>query len=164
MREIGTLELSKQQQKLWRKGSLHRDWANRYPELFDEQDIGILSRTERQRQHHFAEWLTAIFLFHSTGFHALVEKYQFNNHPRKKEVVKRLGAKARRALDAIPDAEKRRIQGPDLLMFAPDYSSFFFCEVKGPGDALRGPQRAMIDRVEAATKQEVRLMSFDWNG
>lgn len=163
MRPIGTLELSKHQQTLWRKGSLHRDWARRYPELFDEQDIGILTRTERQRQHHFAEWLAAIFLFHSTGFHALVEKYQFGNHPRKVEVVRRLGAKARRALDAIPVAAKRRIQGPDLLMFAPDYSSFFFCEVKGPGDSLKPAQRAMIERVESATKQEVRLMTFGWD-
>ena len=104
-------------------------WKLRFPELFDEQDVGI---AENQPDYHFWEWLAAIVLYHATGYRALVDKYAYANHPRKQEIVARLLSGD--VLRVLRDrTEHGSIQGPDLLMYAPDMSDWFFCEVKGPG-------------------------------
>lgn len=75
-------------------------------------------------------------LHHATGYRPLVGKYEFANHPRKREIVE--------ALLPAPVLETLQyrtihgnVQSPDLPMYAPDRSDWFFCEVMGPGDRLR---------------------------
>jgi hypothetical protein len=112
---------------------LASQWLTSYPHLFDADDLRI---TRRQPKNHFHEWLAAIHLFQRDGLLALVEKYTFANHPRKRALLSRiLDGDQRRILDDIH--REFRIQLPDLLVYAPDYSAFHFAEVKGPGDTLR---------------------------
>ena len=93
---------------------LDAGWAQRFPELFDEQDVRT---AENQPQYHFVEWLAAIVLHHATGFLALVEKYAYANHPRKQEIVAKLLPDD--VLRVLRDrTEHGSIQGPDLLMYA----------------------------------------------
>jgi len=161
-RDAGSLIISRRLRERWSTGDLQREWASRFPFLFDENDLPMATDTAHQRKYHLAEWLGAIVLHHSTGYLSLVEKYQKLAHPRKLDVVARLGDRARAALTAMPSKESPGKMGPDLLMYAPDYSDFFFCEVKGPGDTLDAAQLEMCARVAEATGSPVRILRFDW--
>lgn len=156
--DIGTIEVRRSQRDLWRAGSLMPEWKLRFPELFDEQDVGI---AENQPDYHFWEWLAAIVLYHATGYRALVEKYEYANHPRKREIVAKL----------LPDevmrvlrdrSEHGSVQGPDLLMYAADMSDWFFCEVKGPGDRLRSEQMSKFEALAMVSGKAVRLLHLKW--
>jgi len=152
--EIGTIEVRRSQQVLWRDGRLMPEWAQRFPELFDEQDVRT---AENQPQYHFVEWLAAIVLHHATGFLALVEKYAYANHPRKQQIVAKLLPDD--VLRVLRDrTEHGSIQGPDLLMYAPDMSDWFFCEVKGPGDRLRSEQMSKFEALATVSGKPVRLL------
>jgi hypothetical protein len=154
--EIGTVEIQRSQQELWRSGRLAPEWAHRFPELFDEDDLR-LAQAQGHLGYHFCEWLAAIVLHHATGHLALVSKYEFRNHPRKQEVVQRLLAPELRA--AISDrTEHGWAQAPDLLMYAPDFSDWFFCEVKGPRDRLRPEQRAKFEVLAAVSGKPIRFL------
>ena len=58
--------------------------------------------------------------------------------------------------------EHGSIQGPDLLMYAPDMSDWFFCEVKGPGDRLRSQQMSKFEALTTASGKPVRLLHLKW--
>lgn len=156
--DIGTIAVWRSQQVLWRDGRLMPEWAQRFPELFDEQDVRT---AENQPQYHFVEWLAAIVLHHATGFLALVEKYAYANHPRKQEIVAKLLPDD--VLRVLRDrTEHGSIQGPDLLMYAPDMSDWFFCEVKGPGDRLRTEQMSKFEALATVSGEPVRLLHLKW--
>ncbi len=155
--DIGTIEARRSQQVLWRDGRLMPEWAQRFPELFDEQDVRT---AENQPQYHFVEWLAAIVLHHATGFLALVEKYPYANHPRKQEIVAKL-----LPADVLPilrGTEYGRAQAPDLLMYAPDLSDWFFCEVKGPRDRLRPVQVNKFEGLAMVSGKPVRPLHLKW--
>jgi VRR-NUC domain len=152
--DIGTIEVRRSQRDLWRAGGLMPEWKLRFPELFDEQDVGI---AENQPDCHFWEWLAAIVLYHATGYRALVEKYAYANRPRKQEIVAKLLPDD--VLRVLRDrTEHGSTQGPDLLMYAPDMSDWFFCEVKGPGDRLRQEQMSKFEALARASGKPVRLL------
>jgi len=156
--DIGTIEVRRSQRDLWRAGGLMPEWKLRFPELFDEQDVGI---AENQPDYHFWEWLAAIVLYHATGYRALVEKYAYANHPRKQEIVAKLLPED--VLRVLRDrTEHGSIQGPDLLMYAPDMSDWFFCEVKGPGDRLRSEQMSKFEALATVSGKPVRLLHLKW--
>lgn len=155
--DIGTIEVRRSQQVLWRDGRLMREWAQRFPKLFDEQDVRI---AEHQPQYHFVEWLAAIVLHHATGFLALVEKYAYANHPRKQEIVTRLLPAD--VLPILKATEGGPAQAPDLLMYAPDLSDWFFCEVKGPGDHLRPVQLSKFEGLAMVSGKPVHLLHLRW--
>lgn len=52
------------------------------------------------------------------------------------------------------------MQGPDLLMYSPDESNFFFCEVKGPNDRLRPKQEKYFAAIAEAVAQQIELLCF----
>ena len=52
------------------------------------------------------------------------------------------------------------MQGPDLLMYAPDGGDFFFCEVKGPADDLRPKQVRFFDAITEATGRQIEVLRF----
>ena len=58
--------------------------------------------------------------------------------------------------------EHGRAQGPDLLVYARDFSDWFFCEVKGPGDRLHPEQKRKFEALAAASGKPVRLLRFSW--
>jgi VRR-NUC domain len=130
------------------------------PELFDEDDRR-LAETQGPLGLHFYEWLAAIVLHHATGYLSLVSKYEFAKHRRKQEIVEKL-----LPADILPMLRDRiehgRAQPPDLLMFAPDLSDWFFCEVKGPGDRLKPEQLKKFEALATKTAKPVRLLRLKW--
>lgn len=89
------------------------------------------------------------------GWYSLVEKYEYKRHKRKQAVLRRL----------IP-REQRRIIGrqgaqcPDLLVYKPDFSDFFFCEVKGRRDRIRRVQMRFFENLKAETGRPVKMVEF----
>jgi hypothetical protein len=154
--DIGTIEVRRSQRDLWRDGSLRREWAQRFPELFDEEDVRL---AETQPELHFVEWLGAIVLHHATGFRALVEKYAYPKHARKLEIATKL-----LQADVVPLLSPRygHAQAPDLLMYAPDLSDWFFCEVKGPTDRLRDVQEAKFKTLAELSGKPIWLLKLTW--
>jgi len=126
--------------ELW-PDPLAQQWLQQYPELFDDYDLRL---TVNQPRNHFCEWFAAIHLFHRDGAHSLVENYVFQNHPAKvARLATLLSGPERKTLDAIRDTYA--VQPPDLLVFVPGTSRFWFAEVKGPGDRLSAKQMRSHD-------------------
>lgn len=123
------------QRQRFRDGDLARDWHHRYPELFDEADERVL-RTVHQRRYNFLEWLAAVLLFEATGYRSLVAKYTAKSHPNKRLVLGRCLPPP--LLEWVLRYEPGQ---PDLFCYSHDFGSWFFCEVKGPGDRIRDNQR-----------------------
>ena len=153
---IGTIEFAPAQRANFVGGPLRRRWHRQYPELFDSQD---LTQANNQPNYHFYEWLAAIVLHQATGYHSLVGKYQFDNHPRKRTVATKI---LESALHEILNSRTKwgRTQGPDLLMYAPDYSDWFFCEAKGPRDHLGDRQQGLFSVLAQASGKPIRLLEF----
>ena len=52
------------------------------------------------------------------------------------------------------------VQCPDLLVYHPDLSDWFFCEVKGPRDSLRPEQIELFREMEHTTGKDVYVVNF----
>ena len=48
-----------------------------------------------------------------------------------------------------------RQQAPDLLVYKPDFSDWFFCEVKGPHDHMRPVQSAFFEALSSLSSRPV---------
>jgi hypothetical protein len=153
--KIATIQIELAQRARWQSGQLALEWRQRFPDLFDDEDLRLANSQPRV---HFYEWLGAIVLHHATGYLSLVEKYEFAMHPRKQEIVSQLLPPPVR--DALRDRGRARAQAPDLLMYAPDRSDWFFCEVKGPRDRLRDEQIRKFGLLADLTAKSVRLLEF----
>ena len=161
MPEIPTLAkffTSPQHQQRWREGLLAPEWASAYPAIFDHDDLRIAG-TQAHLGYHYHEWLAAILLHHTKGLLSLVEKYTFRSHDRKRRVVERL-CDASSTEFLLQRGKEALVQCPDLLVYRPDLSEWYFCEVKGPHDRLRPEQAALFDQVEQATGKKVFLVEF----
>jgi VRR-NUC domain-containing protein len=127
-------------------------WHRAYPQLFDDDDLRL---TRRQPAYHFIEWFAAIHLFHQYGAHALLKKYGFQGHTRKCAVIDQLlGPGEREFLGTKLDG-----QAPDLFVYKPDGSEFWFVEVKGPRDRLRLTQLRNHERLERRYGVPVDVMT-----
>jgi hypothetical protein len=159
--EIGTVEIERAQKERWLSGRLAPEWRRRFPELFDVDDLRLAQGPQGPMGYHFVEWVAAIVLYHTTGYLSLVSKYEFGNHLAKQRVVAQLLPPALRV--ALRDrVQHGSAQPPDLLMYAPDLSDWFFCEVKGPGDALRPQQVQKFGALATMTGRPVRLLRLKW--
>ena len=159
MQLIGSFHVTKDQRAKWRALVLQPSWAQQYPQLFDDQDLRLATGPQGRAGYHMVEWIGAIVLHTLTGFHALVSKYQFANHPRKRKVVESLGLSDALCRGRHPFSN---IQGPDLLMYSPNSQNFWFCEVKGPGDTLKPDQADYFRFLESSTGQKVQLLKLTW--
>lgn len=159
--DIGSIEILRSQRDLWRgSGDLAGEWARRFPELFDEDDVRLV-KSQGRYSWHFVEWLAAILLYHTTGYLSLVSKYEFANHRRKQEIVEKV-LPAGVLLILRDRTEHGHAQGPDLLVYARDFSDWFFCEVKGPRDRLQPEQERRFEALATASRKPVRLLQFRW--
>lgn len=139
------------QRTAFAEGDLRDAWARAYPMLFDDQDVGI---ARNQPRYHFAEWLSAIHLYHAFGYLSLVEQYEFPSHRRKRSVVEQVLPDAVRRL--LTDRTRRTtIQAPDLLVYSQKPDAWFFCEVKGPGDRRREVQDRWFDELAEVAQRPV---------
>jgi hypothetical protein len=153
---IGTFEYHLVQLKLFRSGILWRKWQSNYADIFDQDDLH-LARSQARLGYHFHEWLAAIMIFHSTGYLSLVEKYQFDNHKRKKQVLEKLGSDdLYRAIRHKPN--DKNAQCPDLLVYSGDFKDWYFCEVKGNKDKVSKGQENYFKALFEITGRPVRLI------
>jgi len=152
---IASIQIEPDQRARWLSGDLALEWRQRFPRLFDDDDLRIANS---QPNIHFYEWLGAIVLHHTTGYLSLVEKYEFATHLRKQQIVAQLLPSLVR--DALRDRSQGRAQAPDLLMYAEDFSDWFFCEVKGPRDRLRDEQVRKFELLADMTSKPVRVLEF----
>ena len=137
------------------------NWARRYNRLFDKDDVRIAKNQapEDKGGYHYYEWRAAILLYEATGMLSLIESYQGREHERKQQVLRRLLTEEQRTL--ILNVNKAyKAQAPDLLVYREDYSTFFFCEVKGPGDRLRPPAATFAAAISKSCSVPVLTIRF----
>ncbi|MFC4452796.1 hypothetical protein [Deinococcus sonorensis] len=167
MLDLGSLPFTAAQRDLFRAGTLAPTWAAQYPELFDADDLRL---TRTQAHNHYFEWLAAIVLYHSTGYLSLIEKYEpFGKpragrpHQRKFQVVEQLFGDGSEMLALMKRQDHPTYggtQAPDLLVYAPDLSDWFFCEVKGDKDTLKPAQRLYFADLAQVGGRPVRHLHF----
>ena len=156
LKELGPFPVDSGQCTRWCAGELHDRWAREYPSLFDIDDLRLAEKRHGERR-HFWEWYGAILLHHMTGYSCLLAKYECKNHLWKVREVERVLPKE--ILSICRDREVHgRAQAPDLLMYAPDYTDRFFCEVKGPGDSLRDAQIQKFEALGRSSGKPIWLL------
>jgi hypothetical protein len=153
----------------WRvEGSmLPGQWRVQYPGLFDDDDLRLADGP--QRNNHFCEWFSAIYLFLRDGSRSLVEKYDtYEDHPRKHrskihqrkiaEYESLVSDAQRKVLDEI--CIEYSVQLPDLFVISADARTFSFAEVKGPTDHTlnRLDQRGSRDAIRTRLKVPVEVI------
>ena len=144
---------SKSIREQFREGTLWRTWAKRYPHLFDEDDVRI---QRNQPNNHFVEWLAAVLLYESTGYLSLVEKYDSPRHPKKIEPYRS------RVPENVQVYLRDELAGghPDLFVYDPEGTDWYFCEVKSHTDRVRDCQLRCWDVLESMSGRDVRLLTF----
>ena len=139
---------------------LYNQWAHNYPMLFDQDDLRI-AISQASMGYHYYEWLSAILIYHTIGKYSLIEQYQFKNHQKKHEKMLKLTT-----LGVIgfmnSHPEFGDVQCPDLLVYDPDYSDWFFCEVKGPNDRLRDSQLEFFTELCKRTSKPIKIIEFQY--
>ncbi len=136
------------QRERFRDGYLAKDLRQRYPHLFDEDDVRVLI-TEHQRRYHFFEWLSAVLLFEAIGYVSLVEKYTSKSHPQKLKTLQRIVPEG--IYEWLCENESGQ---PDLFVFQPVTRDWFFCEVKGGLDRIRDNQIGWMTRFAAVLREQ----------
>ena len=142
----------------WRDGILAPEWAAAYPSIFDHDDLRMAG-TQAHLGYHYFKWLSAILLFHTRGLLSLVEKYTFRSHERKRRLIERLCDTSSVGF-LLEGGRESLIQCPDLLVYSPDLSDWFFCEVKGPKDHVREEQVLLFHELERATGKKVFVVEI----
>lgn len=145
---------SEEQRERFRNRALSHDWFEQYPDVFDQDDLRLATGPQC-RKNHFFEWLAAVRLFELTGYQSLVEKYDCRNHPRKHAAFRRIVGPT-----VFADVMRNPAGIPDLLVYAPDRSDWFFAEVKGASDRLKPHQRSRIQELFELTGRRVLVLNF----
>jgi hypothetical protein len=154
--DIWVFPYKEEQHDKFRTGKLWQEWARQYPDIFDTDDAR-LAQSQAAHGYHFFEWLAAILIFQSTGYLSLVEKYEFSNHQRKHEILKKLVMDD--VFKLITD-KTSKAQNPDLLVYSPSLTDWFFCEVKGRKDRLRQVQKDYFAELENISGKQVYVIQF----
>ncbi len=158
--EFGTIKTSREQFGRFKSGELWNEWANKYPELFDSDDIRV-ANTQANMGYHFHEWLAALLIYESIGYLSLIESYEFKIQTRKQEILKKIVPE--NVLSTIQSITKEgKVQCPDLFCFSPDYSDWFFCEVKGPKDKMREIQEQKFQSLVDISGKSIQVVSFTY--
>jgi hypothetical protein len=152
---LGTIPFDPAAREMFTAGLLRDYWFNSYSMLFDEGDLRLATT---QPKNHFFEWMAAVVIYETTGWLTLVEKYAYRNH----------SAKLRVFLDVAPPEVPQLIKShyfgrrhlPDLFVYSPDRSDWYFCEVKGGSDRLRQEQAVLFATLERITGRPVRIVQF----
>jgi hypothetical protein len=154
---LATIEADESLRKRFQTKELSKEWREKYPELFDDDDLRLALT---QPENHFYEWLAAIHLYKENGYYSLLEKYQYKNHKHKQSIVQKLDFKdLRRVMDY--QRMKNQVQLPDLLVYKPDFSDWFFCEVKGGTDRLRPEQEEQFEIFSALSKKPIYMIKIN---
>lgn len=109
----------------------------------------------------FFETLGALILYHATGYLPLSSTWNFE-FPVEEEnaaVEKLMGSDLLRLI-RDQRTEAGQTQAPDNLMYAPDFSDWFFADAKGPGDVLGVLQRKKFEAIAEMSGRPIRLLHF----
>ena len=155
--EIST---SRSQFKKFKTEGLYEEWFKRFPVLFDEDDIRV-ARTQAKLGLHYFEWLSALTVYQCLGYLSLIESYEFKVQKRKQKIIHDLLPPEVLEIVQMP-YDQRKAQCPDLLCFKPDYSDWFFCEVKGPTDKLRDEQREYFSKIASVSNKPTQVIKLRW--
>jgi hypothetical protein len=159
--ELGKFGYLPQQRERFVSGELWRQWAKDYADIFDEQDVQIAEKGAGPKMRfHFYEWLAAVLIFHTYGYLSLIEQYEFKLHVRKRAVAKRILPPEVFALVTDHRQCFGGVQCLDLLSYSPDYSDWFFCEVKGPRDELKKAPLRFFEELAQVSGKPIRVMRF----
>lgn len=151
---LGTFKVTRKQHEQFKEGSLWQSWAEQYPMLFDENDVENVAKNA-SRGYYFHEWLAAIIVFHTTGYYSLVDHYQYAPHARKNKIFRSLVG------DKVAElARSTSTYCPDLLVYKPDFSHWYFVEVKGPTDKLRENQVTFFNELQDLTQKQIFTVQF----
>ena len=145
-----------------------KEWYGKYNSvsegiLFDEDDLKLA--TGKQRTNHFHEWYAAVTLYEKYGYLSLVEKYELSkSHPRKHGMLRTLAgdefakfADSGRKIEIGGKEKLDQRQCPDLLVYKPDLTEWFFCEVKA-GEEITLSQDSFFPIVRKMTGKPVYLL------
>ena len=139
--------ISKFDRRVWRQGVLHEKLALKYPMLIDADDLR-LARNQFGSGSHFTEWMAAIELYKRYGYKSLIEKYEFSGHPKKAEVLKKLGVEIKRF---------KHCQYPDLLVYDAA-GNWEFVEVKSKSDSLSDNQKEYFPQIERLFGKHIKIL------
>jgi hypothetical protein len=131
-------------------GSLVDQWYEAYGDMFDDDDYRL---ARSQPGNHFFEWLTAVLLRESTGYYSLVEKYESASHANKVNTFRKTVGPS-----IFEFAMAHRTGLPDLFVYQPETTDWFFCEVKGGPDRLSQGQIGTHNELERISKRPVRIV------
>ena len=146
---------SEDQLKQWRAGKLHIQWYEQYPMLFDHRDLSTTTNQAPSGYRH-GEWLTAIEVYERFGYLSLQEGFEFEKHKRKAELMREI--LPHEVAKEVPIAARdNNVQCPDLLCFLPDYSDWFFCEVKKGADAVGVNQYPRFKQLYEVSKRRIQF-------
>jgi hypothetical protein len=143
---------------------LRRQWLNDHPDLFRPSDW-----MKNQPRYFLAEWYGAIWLKQHRGLLSLANKYGFHGSKAEKYAWKREVLRLCLPLEHVEyvqtDSKTLFPLGlhagwPDLFVYAKDFSSCFFCEVKGPGDAIRPAQEHVFEALRRKTGLDICLLTI----
>ena len=157
-----TFFYSKRQRDRFKRRELLKEWYEQYPQIFDEDDFRI---SVKQPNRHFFEWLSAVLIFQSTGYLSLIEKYQFKIQMRKYGILKDLAASGQISADVYDLIINRKqygfgnIQCPDLFVYLPDGSDWYFCEAKG-AEITTPSQMKYFEKLSKVSGKNIQLMKF----
>ena len=154
------LSTSRFQFEKFKSGELYEEWFRVFPELFDEDDIRV-ARTQAKLGAHYFEWLSALTVYQSLGYLSLIESYEFKVQKRQQKIINDLLPPDVLEIVQLP-YDQRKAQCPDLLCFKPDYTDWFFCEVKGPTDKLRDEQREYFSLISSVSKKPIQVIKLRW--
>lgn len=142
------------------QGYCHQ-WAAQYPEVFDQRDLELANHVTNTANYHFFEWLAAIQIHQSTGYLSLIEKWgQKNAHKRKYDLVNQLFDLSCFLLEGPRFGLSFALKGPDLVVYKPDLSDYFFVECKGGKDKLSPEQIQSFQILQQYSGKPVYLYEF----
>ena len=94
--------------------------------LFDDVDKRNAIK-QAARGLYFYEWLTAMAVYENSGHLSLITKYAFRSHKRKWRIFNEIAPQ--RVLTLLSRDKDRAYggtQGPDLFVYKPDATDWFF--------------------------------------
>ena len=156
-----TIKTSDGEHDRFKSGELIDAWAGQYPHLFDADDVRR-AKAHAHTGHQFVEWLAAVKVFEEFGYRSLLQRYDSPSHEDKLKILRRLlPDDIREFLLGRRQREDRATLWPDLLVYKPDYSDYFFCEVKGR-DALRPEQVDLFLKLSEKTGHPVKMVQVNF--
>lgn len=107
-------------------------WQRDYPFLFDVRDASLANDYNgRALSPHFLEWFAAITLYEKLGYYSLNRSYETVGHAAKQGLLRKLVSEEAFRFITKPHPVYGAGLCPELLLYRPDFSDWFFCTVKG---------------------------------